>query len=314
MQPQHFTKLDYPTSTAQHGLTKPLEQSLTDMGSEISRLNKTSNTIRRAGKEAQTLKASDFQIKDDDGENVEPLLLHHFEHHVQDRFPEISENLRQRLARVMLLRRKRILYRRHRQGNTAIQMQKAAVKASITLPAAQKSEQGKQKPKEVESQVAAPAIAPSQIQSAITLAPNKFKLAASNPSVVSASKTIALGSRDSCLPTRSCLDLQAVGEITCSYCLYALPAREMFDEKKWHHHVKSDLDPYVCLFEDCEQEELLHNHADEWLSHMREHAKFWRCSSHRELGSLPTREAYITHMRQVHNSKRHSNAGLGQPK
>lgn len=28
-------------------------------------------------------------------------------------------------------------------------------------------------------------------------------------------------------------DLQAIGEITCPYCLYALPAQEVFDERKW---------------------------------------------------------------------------------
>lgn len=68
------------------------------------------------------------------------------------------------------------------------------------------------------------------------------------------------------------------------------------------HHVKSDLDPYVCLFENCGQEEVLYNHAEEWLSHMREHAKFWHCSSHRELGPFSTRELYIAHLREVHHS------------
>ncbi|KAH6632374.1 hypothetical protein F5144DRAFT_474539, partial [Chaetomium tenue] len=43
------------------------ERPFRDVATEISRLNKTSNTIRRATKEAQILKASSFQIQDDDG-------------------------------------------------------------------------------------------------------------------------------------------------------------------------------------------------------------------------------------------------------
>lgn len=122
--------------------------------------------------------------------------------------------------------------------------------------------------------MAATTIAPSQIKSATTLAPNKFRMASSSPSVVSASKTVAWASHqvldfppapglaakrkyehlksqrvadyynltelgggrpdaefnlDALLKS----DLQAIGEITCPYCLYALPAQEVFDERKW---------------------------------------------------------------------------------
>ncbi|KAJ4186485.1 hypothetical protein NW755_007780 [Fusarium falciforme] len=98
-------------------------------------------------------------------------------------------------------------------------------------------------------------------------------------------------------------DLRAIGEITCPYCLYALPAAEVFDERKWQNHVKNDLDPYVCLFEDCDQPDVLYTHSDEWLGHLHQHGKVWRCSSHREMGPFSTLEDYMKHMREVHDTK-----------
>jgi hypothetical protein len=249
-----------------------LGQSFLDIAAEITRLNKISNTIRRASKDTQVLKASNFQIKDEEGENVEPLLLSHFEHHIGDWFPGISETIRQRLARAMLLRRKRILYRRHRQGNTSIRSENTISQASVTLPDAQpaavSSLQATPKEKDEKTAVNRPTakVAPSQVKSATTLAPEKFKMVSSSPSVVSASRTIASGKHQvltyppapgfaakrryeklksqrmveaagkSAEPSLQELlesDLRAIGEITCPYCLYALPAAEVFDERKW---------------------------------------------------------------------------------
>ncbi|WAO95821.1 C3H1-type domain-containing protein [Fusarium falciforme] len=317
-------------------------QSFLDIAAEITRLNKISNTIRRASKDTQALKASNFQIKDEEGENVEPLLLSHFEHHIGDWFPGISETIRQRLARAMLLRRKRILYRRHRQGNTSIRSENTISQASVTLPDAQpKAESSLQATSKIKDQKAAmerPAakVAPSQVRSATTLAPEKFKMVSSSPSVVSASRTIASGkhqvltyppapgfaakrryeklrsqriveaagtTKEPGLRELLESDLQAIGEITCPYCLYALPAAEVFDERKWQNHVKNDLDPYVCLFEDCDQPDILYAHSDEWLGHLHQHGKVWRCSSHREMGPFSTLEDYMKHMRDVHDTK-----------
>ncbi|RSM19543.1 hypothetical protein CDV31_001703 [Fusarium ambrosium] len=319
-----------------------LAQSFLDIAAEISRLNKISNTIRRASKDTQVLKASNFQIKDDDGENVETLLLEHFEHHINDWFPGIHEKIRQRLARAMLLRRKRILYRRHRQGNTSIRSDNTISQTSVTLPDAQAGAasqvQAKSRQHGGKSAIekSATKVAPSQVKSATTLAPEKFKMVSSTPSIVSATRTIASGkhqvltyppapgfaakrryeklkkqriieaagsSTESSLKELLEADLQAIGEITCPYCLYALPAAEVFDDRKWQNHVKNDLDPYVCLFEKCDQADVLYTHSDEWLGHLHQHGKVWRCSSHREMGPFSTLEDYMQHMREVHDTK-----------
>lgn len=154
-------------------------------------------------------------------------------------------------------------------------MKKSVVKASITLPAARETESTDEKFNEIKIRMAGPTSTPSHIYTATTLAPDKFKLAALSPSVVSASNTIALGNHENLvfppapgfvskqkyqrlkreriahyygavareeitsieadlkLEHTLSLDLQAIGEITCPYCLYAIPAREVFDENKW---------------------------------------------------------------------------------
>ncbi|KAH6958132.1 hypothetical protein DER45DRAFT_503188 [Fusarium avenaceum] len=323
-------------------------KSLNEIAAEISRLNKISNTIRRASKDTQALTASKFYIKDDEGNNVEETLLHNFKRHINDRFPTLGETIQERLARTMLLRRKQILYRRHRQGSVYAKTQDTVPAVSVMFPTVKtvvSLAQLKSKHPKTSSTVSKPATTTSsQIQSATTLAPDKFKIAASTPSVISASKTIAFHNHESLVfppapghavkkrydqlksqrlaeyeqslnsgkseanktPTVQELlenDLQSLGEITCPYCLCALPAEEAFDEKKWQNHVKNDLDAYICVFEDCDQPEVLYNHSDQWLSHLQQHRRFWRCPSHRDLEPFSSGEDYVAHMREVHASK-----------
>lgn len=182
--------------TGPPGIQGQLRQAYTHIASEISRLNKISNTIRRASRESQFEKANNFRITDDDGNNVESFLFSIFEHHINDRFPSVNEDIRHRLVRAMILRRKRILYRRHRQGIAAIQPQKIAPRTAITLPLAPQAtsmvignaiqDNGK------DVVISTFNTSSSVVQSATTLDPDKFQNASLSTSVVSSSKTVAL--------------------------------------------------------------------------------------------------------------------------
>ncbi|UKZ74546.1 hypothetical protein TrVFT333_002216 [Trichoderma virens FT-333] len=321
---------------------------------EISHLIKTSNIIRKASQETHTVRAKDFHIKDEEGNDVEVLLLDHYRRYIGDRFPTASVTIQKRLADSMILRRKLVLYKRSRYGKTAIQPQKSEPEIlSISLPDSHLQLEDNQKAKE-----------PSRIQSATTLHPEKFNVIASSPSVVSATKTVALGNHEALnFPTApglhakrkyeqfkagqlatnqvmlsksnelspaidSTLDhniamrdrqerisaekqlsnvlkpeMPAIGEITCPYCLCTLPVEEVFNKQKWQNHVKNDLDPYVCLFEQCNQPDELYKHSEKWLDHMHQHGQRWHCSSHRDIGLFSTCEEYMQHMRKVHETK-----------
>ncbi|CEJ93456.1 hypothetical protein VHEMI09043 [[Torrubiella] hemipterigena] len=318
--------------------TQQLVDSFGNIANEISHLNKISNTIRKASKETQHLRASNFQIQDNEGNEIESLLLSHFKHYINDLFPSCSETLKGRLSNTMLLRRKRILYRRHRQGTTSIRLQEMMVQAVVALPSAQTEDTPTLRKHSHHG-----GATPSQVMTATTLASKQFKMVSSTPSVISASKTVALVNHQAltfptapgyilkqkfeALREKSLQEfhtsivgglrrplaeaqlnmeleiiLQNIGEIACPYCLYAIPAQEAFDERKWQQHVKNDLDPYICLFEHCNSENVLYSHSQEWLNHLRDHAKIWHCFSHPTLDPFTSRDDYIEHIRNVHGS------------
>ncbi|KAH6995387.1 hypothetical protein EDB80DRAFT_524246, partial [Ilyonectria destructans] len=66
---------------------------------------------------------------------------------------------------------------------------------------------------------------------------------------------------------------------TCCYCMRII-SKEETQEPRWTRHVLKDIDPYVCLFEDCSQGEVLFASAEEWLSHMQWlHTVLWSCQA-----------------------------------
>ncbi|KAL2196038.1 hypothetical protein P885DRAFT_39571, partial [Corynascus similis CBS 632.67] len=356
-----------------------VESSLQSVASDITMLYRLSNTIRRASKESQDLKAAEtYCIRDDDGNDAEPLLRELSEHYIRGKFSEIIDGLCERLALSMVLRRKRILYRRSRYMRSAIRVTNTApyrlrslLNNRILLFSSYRKEElslHEQEPTHSIVQSAAP--------SATTLAADSYKKV-TTPSVVSATKTIALDnheelnfppaplgrvrqryspqkkgllaeyhweSKNSHLSSSSSQDsptgaaasneqhsnidnnswllgpkalksrleadlnaewhrcLEAVGEVICPFCLYALPCVSISDDKKWKYHVIGDLNAYVCLFDDCDTPNKLFNHSTDWLRHMRGHTRRWRCNSksHGVLVFL-TEEEYLNHMRRAHS-------------
>ncbi|RYO79715.1 hypothetical protein DL766_010476 [Monosporascus sp. MC13-8B] len=128
-------------------------------------------------------------------DEIEPLLQGLYANYICGRFPSIEDSLRQRLTSLMVLRRKRILYRRSRYGGSPIRAKKTISPPNVEPPRTQQ-----QVPLALEAAEAAHLVnvmpAKSNIQplavSATTLAADEFKKA-STPSVVSATKTVALG-------------------------------------------------------------------------------------------------------------------------
>ncbi|KAK1975650.1 hypothetical protein LZ30DRAFT_764133 [Colletotrichum cereale] len=332
-----------------------LDQVLEGISKEISLLHRFSNTVRRASKETHKKKAAEsFQIQDDEGNDVEGFLEELFAHHVRDQYSKTSRTIQQRLAKTMLLRRKRILYRRSRYGKTPTRTQ-----AEPTQPAVSKL-RVRTRPEPIlplHTQTAPEKVIADDDRSAMrstavtatTLALDRFQKA-STPSVVSVSKTVALSNHENlrfppapcgglmrrykkfkaqkdselvlaaegtlwdvkkrigktvsnpvddaeaahneALRTNweACLD--AVGEVVCPFCFCTLPVSEAVEDKKWREHVKGDLDPYVCLFEECDSGDELYTHSRTWIKHMREHTLRWNCkSSEAQLGVLADRNA-----------------------
>lgn len=221
----------------------------------------------------QNLEAANaIRICDDDGNDSESSFRLILMHYIRDKFPTTSEVLQERLAGAMILRRKRILYRRSRYGNNPIRLPNIPSQPVFKVSRAQHRGQ----PQIADADLEAGAILPqtpsrvgSLAPSATTLEVNLFRKA-SVPSVVSLSKTVALSSHETIIfppaptgiiklkqrqlmlerwkglqkrlnpefedqsPTRCWEDaVIAVREVTCPYCFYAIPAPDIVDEKKW---------------------------------------------------------------------------------
>ncbi|KAL7951537.1 hypothetical protein V8C42DRAFT_304373 [Trichoderma barbatum] len=94
-----------------------LDSTLRDIAKQIALLYKFSNIIRRESRETSTPQAvTNFQVQDNEGDNLEPFLKEAFAHQVRDEFPGVGDIIQQRLVNTMFLRHKRILYRRYCYG------------------------------------------------------------------------------------------------------------------------------------------------------------------------------------------------------
>ncbi|KAF5009899.1 hypothetical protein FDECE_3884, partial [Fusarium decemcellulare] len=160
-------------------------------------LKELDEVLEGASKDTQNLNAAKtFKIEDGQGNDTGLFLQQLFTNYIRDRFPGTTDNLRQRLADSMVLRRKRILYRRARYGKTSIRAPEVVPKPVISHPRPEPTAGMAREP--VKRRVVEPtarSAVPSTTQTATTLSPEKFQRA-SNPSVISVSKTVALSSHD----------------------------------------------------------------------------------------------------------------------
>ncbi|RAL17379.1 uncharacterized protein BO97DRAFT_439320 [Aspergillus homomorphus CBS 101889] len=97
-------------------VTREFDAIVQKIGNEISLMHQLSNIIRKASKEAQNVRAAAaFTLRNEDGKDIGPSFMNLFALGIiQRKFPLCSETIQERLAAAMLLRRKRILYRRSR--------------------------------------------------------------------------------------------------------------------------------------------------------------------------------------------------------
>ncbi|KAF1985819.1 hypothetical protein K402DRAFT_464139 [Aulographum hederae CBS 113979] len=277
---------------------------------DIRILHRLSNTIRKASAESQNIKAaSTFEMKDADGIDLGQRFKEHFAAKLLElKFPGASPTLRDRLASAMLLRRKRILYRKSRQVSRPSRIAPKPVPMQMPKPEPRFVPERQvigEKPMEDRTIIETP-LAPSRVNSqphtATTLDPDRFRKA-SAPSRISSVKSIPLTQEDE-LNFPPAPRATAGYECICPYCFLVLLGDEATNPRKWREHVKNDLDPYVCLFEDCDHPLELYKHSEAWLKHMRqEHMLRWRCAAKSHKPEMfETRAAFEEHMRQRHKN------------
>ncbi|KAG6356100.1 hypothetical protein INS49_015485 [Diaporthe citri] len=279
----------------------------------IDWLHRLSNLVRKASFGSQNQRAARFPLEDEAGNDITECLAEMFKHLIKRECCDISDQILNRLAQTMIIRRRRVLYRRSRQKRWVLQ-QEAYRPRHLDPPAQlaplqeeeysgedhERSEVTEEVEFEPENRVK---VAPSGM-TVTTLDQQKYrKLAA--PSRISRATTAPLQHDEKLLvPPRPHLAKYGK-EFVCDYCCLILPSSEAADQDTWANHVKKDLDPYICVFDDCTQPYQIFSSSKEWLAHMRsEHRMSWRCVVRDHPPQIfETPEAFLNHMTDAHPGK-----------
>ncbi|KAF5678534.1 hypothetical protein FDENT_8913 [Fusarium denticulatum] len=182
-------------------IEEPIEEFVQTLGavsSEITLLHKITNTIRRASKDTQNSRAAErYKIIDEEGNDVGPFIQSVFLNYINDRYSVASEEIRQRLASSMVLRRKRLLYRQERYGKNPIHLPQKASGPNMLHPKSEvMTTLGDAERPSKRRIIAAPShSAMHSAETATTFSPEGYKKAAA-PSVLSVSKTVPLSDED----------------------------------------------------------------------------------------------------------------------
>ncbi|KAL8375897.1 hypothetical protein RB595_007156 [Gaeumannomyces hyphopodioides] len=277
--------------------------------SENSRVNQFLDRLRQkpASEELQEVEA---QLKD-----IEDHVRSHLEaiHLIQRSENKISEALRERLVAAAVFRRLKLIYRnRHqtklRQGartwivNPRFQPRIAPVnEIEHDQPTTQQlpNQEIHWHTQQARQQTAA---APSQVMSS-THASSAPRLAIYAKSVARSGITEAAVERRRNLkvPAPRCEQEQS----ECPLC-FRIITRDVKEEPQWTRHVLEDIDPYVCLFECCEDGHASFSSIKDWLSHMQwQHTSVWACQTCQNKGheyhSYTTALEMEEHIRAEHH-------------
>ncbi|KAI0900540.1 hypothetical protein F4806DRAFT_159830 [Annulohypoxylon nitens] len=277
------------------------ERIFNSISSRIRLLHEISSTVRTATRKSPDVKAiTSFQMNDDNGDNIEDIVRKYFTVKFRDDYPESSDIICDRLVTTMILRRKRVLYRRSRYTPNPTKSAQTSMESEIETPVVNtQKENEEQKVSNQDIEVAPePSKGPLVVPSATTFASHISQRAPSAvPSVNSADSE---SHEELIFPPRP-VPNHGLTEVTCPYCLDTLSNLEMSNDEEWRSHILEDLDSFVCLFDHCDEPNVLYRHSEEWLLHMRKHVRRWRCSTKfHGVIDFNSRHEYEIHVKQSH--------------
>lgn len=293
-----------PSNIADHRHDE-IDAVLASLSTSLDWLLRLANMIRRASFLRQNTRASSFPLKDSTRQDATPVLRQLFSHFVKREFLTITEELHDRLVSTMLLRRRRVMYRRSRQVKLAVHTPKPAPKpAQLTIPV---EVSGRTIPEELtrECEPLAPSGVTSTTQpSATTVDREMYHRVTTAQSRVSEARTIAMTSSDKRIippPPRLAPNQR---EFVCPFCCFILDAKHARNRDAWSKHVKNDLDPYICVFFPCAHGGEIIGTSAEWISHEQTHCMRWHCASKSHGPQMfASQDEFIAHTMAQHPGK-----------
>lgn len=284
----------------------------------VDRLYRLASILRKPHSSSENAKVFGLITKLKDKGEIEELedVDDHARNHIKVHFPRTPEILVDRLVASVVFRRMKIRYR---------QRHKSKLNQGIAMAFTAQS-LGKERP-----EVVAPEARPTY-ESSSRLEGNvrakgksrahrmipKVAVSATNASSIDrarfaagdyASSTALSGITQAAVDRQQQLDvprppkhLDAGQNKQCPYCGLLVHLDE-FKEPRWTRHILKDIDPYVCLFEDCKESHALFKTAREWLGHMQwQHNIVYACQAvGHEQSVFASAEDLRAHIRNDHS-------------
>lgn len=212
----------------------------------IDWLHRLSNMVRKASFNHQNKRADNFMLRDENGDKSHELtsalvegLTQLYQFYIRTHAAGVGESLAQRLIQTMIVRHKRILYRRARRKVWNLQqieytppkIEKKTRRLSISIPAPEITPQNDCNTVELPQPTAKQAMDPSLVT--VTTVDKKMIRKAFAQSEVSKATSHSLIVADRVLvPPRPPAGKSGI-EFVCDYCGLLLKAREASNEAVW---------------------------------------------------------------------------------
>ncbi|OAL46683.1 hypothetical protein IQ07DRAFT_590224 [Pyrenochaeta sp. DS3sAY3a] len=299
------------TSSEEHVFTSL--ENLAGVKSAISRLQRLLTAIRMPGIVSQDSKARAFSPTnnavgfEEEQQHFEQFIFEIIRH----KFPKAQEDLQRRLSRSNAARRRLFLYRKHRKDVLSTKRHTSPQRQTVTIadkeqdivldhfePVSEANIDSMIKVEEKSINEADPQPFPNK---ATTFAESKFQ-----PDALSATQSSTGGSSVSSFLTQSRLPppprVKTTGEMfECFYCYQLVPTK-LLQKRLWRQHILRDLEPFICVFENCSSPDTRFYEKSSWTAHMQSHATRWTCHlpGHTADSKTPMfldEDSYASHLR-----------------
>lgn len=261
----------------------------------INRLYRLAAVIRKPVSSSENAKIRAFMKKQNEKGDVEELadVEDHARCHIKAHFPQAPEFLVSRLVEAVVFRRMKIRYRQHHQAKL-----KQGIEPVFAAPALyEPSDEGAETPVaratlskllsgkrgSILKGMSGPQPTPRSVAFSATIASS---VNTGSARLADYAKSSALsGITKAAVGRRQQLDVppppndSGKDKVVCPYCLRLISQDEM-RQPRWTRHILKDIDPLVCLFEQCNESFTLFKTAEEWLGHMRwQHTIVYSCQA-----------------------------------
>ncbi|KAF4968448.1 hypothetical protein FSARC_4142 [Fusarium sarcochroum] len=282
----------------------------------INHLYRLTSVIRKPVSSTENMRVRDFIAKQISNGETEELydVEDHARCHMQARFPKAPNVLVERLTAAVVFRRMKLRYRqRHefklQQGvESSFHVAPTINEISDDLPPTSALLRAQRRGDNVQSMTKSVKGLKRDSHSITWSATNASSIHKSRFANYAQSTALS-GITHGAMARLQKLDVplppgnseEGIGKTKCTYCMRFITKEEM-EEPRWTRHVLKDIDPYVCLFEECKQGDALFHSVEEWLGHMQwQHTVLWTCQA-------PEHEKYIydsetgleEHIRHMH--------------